>query len=130
MRKQDFWFSYKYHIVDTTELILPEGYAVATYPGAVHIQNDDYRFNLHYTLQDHKLIYTKEIVMVDPVIKKQQFKAWNVDLGLLKKFYRTRYWNLSLNTCLHSISFTWRILSLKFLVVRPFTVRKRGVILK
>lgn len=86
-RTQDYVMSYKYHISNSTELQLPDGFTVSELPQPLTINNSSYNFNLKYELTGNKLIYKKEMLILNPLIKVNQFKTWNADITRLNAFY-------------------------------------------
>lgn len=86
-RKQDYLMYYKYHISNITELQLPDGFTVAELPQALTINNSSYNFSLKYELAGNKLIYKKEMMILNPLIKVSQFASWNSDIKRLNNFY-------------------------------------------
>lgn len=86
-RKQDYLMPYKFHINNTTELQLPEGFTVAELPKPLEIKNSTYSFDLRYELNGNKLLYKKELLILNPLIKVNQFSTWNADNAKLNNFY-------------------------------------------
>lgn len=86
-RKQDYLMPYKYHISNITELQLPEGFTVAELPKPLEIKNSTYSFDIKYELTGNKLVYKKEMLILNPLIKVNQFSTWNSDISKLNNFY-------------------------------------------
>ncbi len=86
-RSQDYWMYYKYNISNETELELPDGYQAAELPAPLVIKNNNYSFNLQYSLSGNKLIYKKQLQVFKPIITVQQFSNWNADIAKLNNFY-------------------------------------------
>ncbi|NNV54464.1 transglutaminase-like domain-containing protein [Limnovirga soli] len=86
-RKQDYLMPYKFHISNITELQLPDGFTVAELPKPLEIKNSTYSFDLRYALNGNKLVYKKELMILNPLIKVNQFNTWNADNAKLNNFY-------------------------------------------
>jgi hypothetical protein len=86
-RKQDYWMPFKFHISNTTEMILPEGFVPEQLPSRLIIKNDSWMFDLEYSLTGNKLTYKKEIKIFNTLIKVRQFAQWNNDIAKLTNFY-------------------------------------------
>jgi len=86
-RKQDYLMPYKYHISNSTELQLPDGFTVAELPKPLEIKNSTYSFNIRYELAGNKLLYRKEMLILNPLLKVSQFSTWNADISKLNNFY-------------------------------------------
>ncbi len=86
-RKQDYLMPYKFHISNITELQLPDGFTVAELPKPLEIKNSTYSFDLRYELSGNKLVYKKELMILNPLIKVNQFNTWNADNAKLNNFY-------------------------------------------
>ena len=86
-RKQDYWFPYRGHIVQKTELLLPDNSYVHSLPEALHIERDNYRFDISFIEENGKIIYSKELIMNHPYLSTGNFAQWNSDVGRLKKTY-------------------------------------------
>jgi hypothetical protein len=86
-RKQDYLMPYKFHISNITELQLPDGFTVAELPKPLEIKNSTYSFDLRYELNGNKLVYKKELMILNPLIKVNQFNTWNADNAKLNNFY-------------------------------------------
>jgi hypothetical protein len=87
-RDQDFWLPCKYRLLDTTELLIPDKYVPKQLPEPVSISNNNYCFIAQYTFSGNTITFTREIIIANPVIKKQQFKSWNADIATLSNFYK------------------------------------------
>jgi hypothetical protein len=88
LRDEDFWLPFKYHLVDTTELIIPQEYTAEQLPKPVSINNNDYRFNTQYIFSKNKITLIREMIISTSIIRKEQFKSWNKDIATLSNFYR------------------------------------------
>jgi transglutaminase-like putative cysteine protease len=88
LRDQDFWFPFKYQLIDTTELIIPGEYTAEQLPKPVNINNDNYRFNLQYHFSGNKITFTREMIISASIVKKADFRSWNKDITTLNNFYK------------------------------------------
>ena len=86
-RMHDYWFSYKVNKQLEVQVILPQGYNITAVPPNVSVKNEDYEFTLSITKQPGKIVYTKNIIIKNPRIKKEKFDQWNKDIAKLKSFY-------------------------------------------
>jgi transglutaminase-like putative cysteine protease len=84
-RINDIRFPYRYHDVTTIVLNIPGDYETVSLPQPLEIVNDNYRINIRYDQAEEKILYRKEISIVNPVLKKKEFNAWNTDMNALKK---------------------------------------------
>lgn len=86
-RKNDYWFSYKYHIEHESEITLPAGFTAQQLPQAVSITRPGYSFNLQYALVKNKLVYKKELIIYNTILPASSFSEWNADIEKLHTFY-------------------------------------------
>lgn len=84
-RENDYLFSFKEHIVRQITLHIPSGYKVTELPSGLTIKNNNLLFTVSYIQKDNKIIYRKEITMVDPWVKKSCFKEWNDHISAIRK---------------------------------------------
>jgi hypothetical protein len=84
-RVNDIQFPYRYYDVTSIVLNIPAGYKVSSLPPALNIANDTYRIKMQYELSEGKILYRKEFVLLDLVLKKEDFKTWNAAMQMLKK---------------------------------------------
>lgn len=86
-RQNDYLFTYKRHIVRDERLLIPKGYRLKSYPSNLKVEEKGYSFVLNYTIVDNKIIYHKEITILEPWLKKADFSTWNSNIEKLKKAY-------------------------------------------
>lgn len=86
-RENDYLFPFKDHTVRQITLHIPQGYKVTGLPSGLTIKNDNLLFTISYMQKDNKIIYRKEITMVDPWLKKSNFKEWNNHISAIIKAY-------------------------------------------
>jgi hypothetical protein len=86
-RKNDYEFDQKYYYTVQTELAIPAGYKVDYLPSAFKKSTPDYSFEGSYTNNGKAVIYKKMIVINKPILKKQEFTAWNGFIADINKFY-------------------------------------------
>jgi len=87
LRHQDYSFRFRKNFVQTINFSVPAGYTVKHLPDAIDIKKPGYTFKISVTQKDNKVIYKKEFTILDPIIKKADFKTWNDDLAQVKKIY-------------------------------------------
>ena len=86
-RKIDKVFPYKERTVREEYLLIPAGFEVVSIPGGLTVENDNYKINISYSIQDDRIKYRKEIIIKDVWLKKEKFAQWNYDIALLKRNY-------------------------------------------
>ena len=86
-RKADYEFSSKIYNFSKTDFIVPQGFKIDYLPTPIHVKSENYIFNLEYKLEGDRVIYTKEIIIPNAVIRKAEFKSWNKVVKDLRKFY-------------------------------------------
>ena len=86
-RKHDRLLSYKYRVIRNVALHIPDGYAVEHLPENLTLKNPDYQMTISYTIKNKTVNYLKEILIVNPFLKKADFPIWNKDIATLKKAY-------------------------------------------
>jgi hypothetical protein len=86
-RKIDFVFPYKKSTIREEYLIIPDGYKVISVPAELNIENENYKINTVYNIENGRIKYRKEIIIKDVWLKKEHFVQWNADLSLLKRNY-------------------------------------------
>jgi hypothetical protein len=85
-RQQDYELHSAYVSQDETELILPAGYKVVSFPAAIEEKNPDYDVNGSYVVKDNKVIFKKTLALKSGVIKKADFENWKKFTNKLKDF--------------------------------------------
>ena len=85
-RQQDFALYSSFVAQDETELILPAGYKVASLPGTINEQANDYGINASYTAKDNKVIFKKTLSFNTGRIHKEDFENWKSFVKKLKDF--------------------------------------------
>jgi hypothetical protein len=85
-RQQDYELHSAYVSQDETELILPAGYKVVSFPVAIEEKNPDYDVNGSYVVKDNKVIFKKTLALKSGVIKKADFENWKKFTNKLKDF--------------------------------------------
>jgi len=86
-RQNDYLFPYKRHLVRNEQLLIPDGYRLKSHPSNLKIEEEGYSFVLNYTVVDNRIIYHKEITILEPWLKKADFSKWNSNIEKLKKAY-------------------------------------------
>jgi hypothetical protein len=86
-RKSDLKLPFRDYRVRVVELDLPAGHHLLKLPEDVSIVRDKYLIKIAYRHEKDKIIYRKEISILDPIIKKGEFKQWNSDIDSLRKAY-------------------------------------------
>jgi hypothetical protein len=89
-RQSDVDFGEHLHKKTTIELRVPTGYSIANLPENVTIADPEFTFNIHYTTDGDRIIYTKELIVPEGIIKKKSFDRWNIAVKQLAKAYDTQ----------------------------------------
>jgi len=86
-RKTAWELPNKDNVVSISELRIPDGYALKRLPPKVGITREKYAFEISYNKEEDKVICSKEIVIFDPILEKDDFEQWNSDIDTLRKAY-------------------------------------------
>ena len=86
-RQSDIDFGEKIHNKTVVELSVPQGYAVSSLPKNVTINDPEFSFNIQYSKTSDKVVYTKEVVVPEGIIKKKSFDRWNAAIRQLVEAY-------------------------------------------
>jgi hypothetical protein len=81
----EFDFRINYDVNDT--LIIPDGYSIKHLPDNLNINTPDYSFKVQTNVIADKIIYHKEIKVLNEIIRKKDFKNWNSAIKQLKNIY-------------------------------------------
>jgi Transglutaminase-like superfamily/Domain of Unknown Function with PDB structure (DUF3857) len=85
-RQQDYELHSAYVAQDETELVLPAGYKVVSFPNAIAEKATDYEVAGAYTVKDNKVSFKKTLSFNTGVIKKADFENWKKFTNKLKDF--------------------------------------------
>lgn len=80
-------FSKKYFIKNTTVINIPEGWKSTYLPEKVNLENDDFAFNLEYTENEGKIVYSKVLEVKNDLLEPDKFSNWKEAIEALKTFY-------------------------------------------
>lgn len=69
------------------EITLPKGYKINYLPKPYHVRNDYYEFDMKYEMVKGKIIYTKEIKLLQNTLPVSAFGEWNATVNSINKFY-------------------------------------------
>ena len=86
-RKNDYEFDQKYFHTTQTELTIPEGYKVDYMPAAFKKNTPNWSFEGSYVNKGKTIVYSKNIIINKPILKKTDFAGWNNFIGEINKFY-------------------------------------------
>ena len=86
-RKNDFEFNQKYNLTTQTELIIPEGYKIDYLPTSFKKSTPNWSFEGNYVTKGKTIVYSKNIVINKPILKKSDFAGWNSFIADINKFY-------------------------------------------
>ncbi len=85
-RQQDYALHSAYVMQDETELVLPAGYKVVSWPAPINEKADDYEVTGSYTPKDNKVIFKKTLAFNTGRIRKADFENWISFTKKLKDF--------------------------------------------
>jgi hypothetical protein len=87
-RVTDKMLPYKTHLITEVELTLPTGYKVSQLPSDINLHSDNADISLTYLQKANKVIYKKEILLKQVLLKKASFAEWNTMINGLSKQYK------------------------------------------
>lgn len=85
-RQQDYALHSAHVMQDETELILPAGYKVVSFPVAINEKSNDYEVQGSYTVKDNKVTFKKTLSFNTGRIRKADFENWKAFTKKLKDF--------------------------------------------
>ncbi|MBK8953231.1 MAG: transglutaminase domain-containing protein [Chitinophagaceae bacterium] len=85
-RQRDYELHAAYVAQDETELLLPAGYKVVSYPAAINEKAADYEVSGSYSVKDNKVTFKKVLSLNSGRIKKADFENWKSFTKKLKDF--------------------------------------------
>jgi hypothetical protein len=88
-RTVDFVLSRKIYEINTTHFKTPSNYKINSYPEDLVVESDEFilRLEFDYSESNQSLKITKEIIITNGKISKQNFKTWNNTITTLKEDY-------------------------------------------
>jgi hypothetical protein len=86
-RKNDYEFNQKYCLSTQTELTIPEGYKIEYLPASLKKNTDNWSFEGSYVNKGKTILYSRNIVINKPILKKAEFAGWNSFVAEINKFY-------------------------------------------
>lgn len=86
-RKTDFLLEYKSFDDITINLQIPEGYKVSKLPENLSIVTDDYSITMKYEVKGNTLIYAKQFLFKNGIIKSSKFNDWKNHYAEIQKNY-------------------------------------------
>jgi len=86
-RKNDYEFNQKYYLTTQTELTIPEGYKIDYLPSSFKKTTPNWSFEGSYVNKGKTIVYSKNIVINKPILKKGDFAGWNSFIAEINKFY-------------------------------------------
>jgi len=89
-RQNDVDFGERVHKKTSIELSIPDGFSVSHLPEMVSISDSEFSFSMNYKQTGDKIIYTKELVIPDGIIKKKSFAQWNAAVKQLAQGYENQ----------------------------------------
>jgi hypothetical protein len=86
-RKNDYEFNQKYYLATQTELTIPEGYKVDYLPSSFKKTTPSWSFEGAYVNKGKTIVYSRNIIINKPILKKTDFAGWNSFIAEINKFY-------------------------------------------
>lgn len=86
-RKFALWLDRKHYDEVHISFEIPEGYSLSSTPENIHIQNDDFQFDISYTLNNNTIDYKVNIQIPKAEISTKNLDAWNKAIKVLKTTY-------------------------------------------
>ena len=89
-RKLPYQFSFKRHIVQETQIQLPQGAKVGSLPSSFSVEQPQYTFHGAWKVEKNQINYRKEIALKSIELSPRNFAAWNNDIAKLENFYNNQ----------------------------------------
>ena len=89
-RKVPFKFRSRVFKKLRTELTMPTGYQLASVPEKLSIKSPYYEFEMGYQVTGNKIIYTKQIRILQKILPVIEFEKWNSAIQEVKNFYNNQ----------------------------------------
>lgn len=89
-RKVPFKFTSRVFKKLRTELTVPSGYQLASVPEKLSIKSPYYEFEMGYQVSGNKIIYTKQIRILQKILPVNEFEKWNSTIQEVKSFYNNQ----------------------------------------
>jgi hypothetical protein len=89
-RQSDMDFGEKLHKKYFIELQIPEGFKIASLPENLTISDPEFSFIINYKAEGNKIIYNKELIIHQGIIKKSSFSKWNAAIKQLTRAYENQ----------------------------------------
>ena len=86
-RKNDYEFDQKYYMNTQTELTIPDGYKIDYLPASFKKSTANWSFEGSYVNKGKTIVYSKNIIINKPILKKADFAGWNSFIADINKFY-------------------------------------------
>ncbi len=86
-RKNDYEFNQKYYLTTQTELTIPEGYKIDYLPTAFKKTMPNWSFEGNYVTKGKTIVYSRNIIINKPILKKADFAGWNSFIAEINRFY-------------------------------------------
>jgi len=87
-RNTNYLFSHKKHFISTITLEIPSGYTISETPKSVHVDTENYKIDIDFTLKDNILSYTKTFILKKAVLKTSDYEAWNKTIKEVHSIYK------------------------------------------
>ena len=86
-RKNDFEFEFKKNYVSNISLEIPKGYKITKLPESLEIKEDDFNIAVNFKQVGSKIIYNKQFIFKNAVIKSSKIEKWNESIRKLNTIY-------------------------------------------
>ncbi len=89
-RKSPYFFETKVFKTFLTEINIPAGYQANHIPEPISVENEYFKFDMKYEVNQKKVIYKKEIKVLQNILPVSHFGEWNDAVRQLNNFYNNQ----------------------------------------
>ena len=86
-RKNDYEFEYKNNYESNISLLIPNGYKISKMPENLEIKEDNFNILINFKQIGSKIIYNKQFIIKNAVIKANEIERWNESIKKLNTVY-------------------------------------------
>ncbi len=86
-RKNDYEFEYKNNYESNISLSIPNGYKISKMPENLEIKEDNFNISVIFKQVGSKIIYNKQFIIKNAVIKANEIEKWNESIKKLNSVY-------------------------------------------
>jgi hypothetical protein len=89
-RKSPLFFETKVFKTFLTEINIPAGYQTNHIPEPISVENEYFKFDMKYEINQKKVIYKKEIKVLQNILPTSHFGEWNDAVRQINDFYNNQ----------------------------------------